>query len=158
MILQLLIAWFATRLYRHQDPVIAYLPEEKRILKTKLQGRQIHLSDTERRRLAMLAHPIDRKRLQGIVTIATADTLQHWYRRFVVQTTDPNQHGKQPGRLRVAAEIEQLVVRMANESSCWGYRRIQGALSNVGYHIDKITVRNIRRTLLTPRLYEAKRA
>jgi hypothetical protein len=29
-------------------------------------------------------------------------------------------------------EIEQLVVHMATENPRWGYRRIQGALSNLG--------------------------
>jgi putative transposase len=45
----------------------------------------------------------------------------------------------------VAEEIEQLVVRMAEENAPWGYRRIQGALANLGHHIDAITVRNILR-------------
>jgi transposase InsO family protein len=34
---------------------------------------------------------------------------------------------------------------MAEENSTWGYRRIQGALANLGHTIDKITVRNILR-------------
>jgi hypothetical protein len=42
-------------------------------------------------------------------------------------------------------EIEQLVVCMATENPRWGYRRIQGALSNLGYSIDTTTVRNILR-------------
>jgi putative transposase len=32
---------------------------------------------------------------------------------------------------------------MAKENPTWSYRRIQGALANLGHHIDKITVRNI---------------
>src|SRR4051794_24673604 len=32
-----------------------------------------------------------------------------------------------PGRPVTAAEIEQLVVRMAEDNRGWGYRRIQGA-------------------------------
>jgi transposase InsO family protein len=51
----------------------------------------------------------------------------------------------------VAEEIEHLVVRMAGENPTWGYRRIQGALANLGHHIDAITVRNIlRRHYLEP--------
>jgi hypothetical protein len=143
MLLPFLIAWVATRINRHQDHVIWYLREENRILKAKLKGKRMQLTDTERRRLAVLAHPIDRKRLKEIVTIATVDTLQRWYRRLVIQTIAPNAHGKSPGRPRVDQEIERLAVRMVHENPRWGYRRIQGALSNLGHHIDNTTVRNI---------------
>src|SRR5262249_40934405 len=49
------------------------------------------------------------------------------------------------GRPRVAEEIEQLVVQMAEDNPTWGYRRIQGALANLGHHIHKLTVRTILR-------------
>ena len=37
------------------------------------------------------------------------------------------------------------MVQMAEENPRWGYRRIQGALANLGHRIDKLTVRNILR-------------
>src|SRR5262249_44604544 len=48
-------------------------------------------------------------------------------------------------RPRVSDEIEALVLQMANDNPTWGYRRIQGALANIGHYLDKITVRNILR-------------
>ena len=46
---------------------------------------------------------------------------------------------------------------MAEENATWGYRRIQGALANLGHRIDKITVRNIlRRHHLEPAPYRRK--
>jgi hypothetical protein len=145
MFLHALIAMLACGIHRHQEHVITYLREENCLLKAQLKGRRLILTDTERRRLAVLAHPLDRKRLKAVATIATAETLQHWYRRLVDQAVEHTIRGKTPGRPRVATEIEALVVRMAEENASWGYRRIQGALANVGYHIDKITVRNILR-------------
>jgi transposase InsO family protein len=86
-----------------------------------------------------------RTRLKEIATIATPDTLLRWYQRLIAQKFDGSMQRRQPGRPRVAEEVEQLVMRMAEENPTWGYRRIQGALANLGQKIDKITVRNILR-------------
>ena len=151
MILPVLIATLACRINRHQAHVIRYLREENRIRKAKLKGKRISLTDTDRRRLAVLAHPIERKQLKDLSTIATPDTLRRWHRRLVVQAPSRLPKGKPLGRPRVATEIKQLVMRMATENPCWGYRRIQGALSNLGYHIHNTTVRNIlRRSNIDP--------
>src|ERR671933_904001 len=145
MILHVLIAMVAGWLQRHQQQVITYLQEENRILKAHLGGRRLRLSDTDRRRLAALAHPLGRQRLKKVATLVTPETLLRWYKRLIAQKFDGSTHHRQLGRPRVAEEIEQLVVRMAEENASWGYRRIQGALANLGYRIDKLTVRNILR-------------
>jgi putative transposase len=89
--------------------------------------------------------------VQEVATIATPETLLRWYRRLIAQKFDGSHHRRHLGRPRVIEEIEQLVVRMAEENPTWGYRRIQGALANLGHHIDAITVRNIlRRHYLEP--------
>jgi putative transposase len=145
MILHMLIAMVAGWVQRHQQQVITYLQEENRILKAQLGGRRLCLTDTERRRLAALAHPLGRARLKAVATLATPDTLLRWYTRLIAQKFDGSTQRRQLGRPRVAEEIEQLVVRMAEENPTWGYRRIQGALANLGHHIDKLTVHNILR-------------
>ena len=43
----------------------------------------------------------------------------------------------------VAAEIRQLVVRMATDNRDWGYTRIHGALANVGHDIGRGTIATI---------------
>lgn len=43
----------------------------------------------------------------------------------------------------VDQEVEDLVVRMAQENRTWGYDRIEGALANLGYTISDQTVGNI---------------
>jgi homeodomain-containing protein len=145
MILHVLIATVAGWINRHQQHVIAYLQEENRVLKAKLPAGRLRLSDTERRRLAALAYPLGRQRLKQLATLATPDTLMRWYKRLIADKFDGSQKRKELGRPRVSEEIEQLVIRMAEENRTWGYRRIQGALANLGHHIDKLTVRNILR-------------
>jgi hypothetical protein len=44
---------------------------------------------------------------------------------------------------RQQEEIEKLVVRLANENHTWGYRRIQGALANLGHDIGRGTIAEI---------------
>src|SRR6266436_6828599 len=130
---------------RHQQHVITYLKEENRILTSKLSRGRLRLNDTERRRLAKLAHPVGRKQLKDTATIATPDTLMRWYKRLIAAKFDGSLKRKERGRPLVDEEIAQLVMRMAQENPTWGYRRIQGALANLGHRIDKLTVRNILR-------------
>jgi transposase InsO family protein len=145
MILQVLIAMIAGWINRHQQQVIDYLLEENRTLHAKRGGKRIRFTDAERRRLAALAFPIGRKRLQSLATLATPDTLMRWYNQLVAQKFDGSQKRNKLRRPRVSDEIEALVLQMANDNPTWGYRRIQGSLANLGHRVDKITVRNILR-------------
>jgi len=70
---------------RRQQQVISYLIEENRILKAQLGNRRLRLTDTDRRRLAALAHPLSRERLKEMATIATPATLMRWYKRLIAQ-------------------------------------------------------------------------
>src|SRR5207244_11717056 len=88
MILQVLIPMVAGWLQRHQQQVITYRLEENRVLKAQLRGRRLRLTDTERRRLATLAHPLRRKRLKAVATLVTPETLLRWYQRLISQKFD----------------------------------------------------------------------
>ena len=118
-------------LYQRQLQVIDYLREENRVLREQLGGRRPRLNDNQRRRLAAKAKGLGRKIL---ATIVTPETLLAWHRKLIAQKYDGS--GKRgSGRPRTAEETENLVVRMAEENRDWGYRRIQGALSNLGHEI-----------------------
>jgi homeodomain-containing protein len=81
----------------------------------------------------------------AVATLVTPETLLRWYQRLIAQKFDGSRHRRRLGRPCVAEEVEQLATRMAEENPGWGYRRIQGALANLGHKIDKLTVRNILR-------------
>ena len=92
----------------------------------------LRFTDDQRRRLATKAKGLGRKLLAELATIVTPETLLAWHRKLIAQKYDGS--GKRgPGRPRAADEIEALVTRMAEENRDWGYRRIQGALSNLGH-------------------------
>ena len=93
--------------------------------------------------LDRLNHHLFQPLLYQIATIATPDTLIRCYHRLIAQKFDGSPHRRPLGRPRVIEEIEPLGVHMAEKNATWGYRRIQGALANLGHPIDAITVRNI---------------
>src|SRR5712675_2304292 len=127
---------------QHQLQIIDYLREENRVLREQLGGRRLRLSDDQRRRLAARAKGLGRKLLAKLATIVTPETLLAWHRKLVAQKYDGS--GKRgPGRPRAADQIETLAVRMAEENRDWGYRRIQGALSNLGHEIARSTIAGI---------------
>ena len=125
---------------QRQLQVIDYLREENHVLREQLGGRRLRLNDDQRRRLAAKAKGLGRKLLAEVATIVTPETLLAWHRKLIAQKYDGS--GKRaPGRPRTADEIEAVVIRMAEENRDWGYRRIQGALSNLGYHFTHAAAR-----------------
>ena len=130
---------------QHQQHVIHYLKEENRVLGKQIGNRRMRFSDDQRRRLAASAEALGRKPLQEIATIVTPETLLAWHRKLIAQKYDGSAN-RGPGRPRTAAEIAALVTRMATENRSWGYRRIQGALSNLGHLLAFKTIANILKT------------
>jgi putative transposase len=122
--------------------IIDYLTEENRVLKQQLGGRRLRLTDDQRRRLASKARQLGRKMLQDVVTIVTPGTLLRWQRKLIANKYDGSQR-RGPGRPRIMGEIRSLIVRMAQGNRDWGYRRIQGALSNLGYTVARGTIANV---------------
>jgi hypothetical protein len=124
---------------QQQLQLIDYLREENRVLREQLGKRRLRFNDDQRRRLAAKAKGLGRKLLREVATIVTPETLLAWHRRLIAQKYDGS--GKRGcGRPRKSAEIEDLVVRMAKENRSWGYRRIQGALSNLGHAVGRGTI------------------
>ena len=140
--LQFLMVLFAGWFNRYQCDVIEYLEEENRILREQLGRKRLLFSDRQRRRLAAKAKPIGRKGLFKIRTLVTPDTLLRWYRTLIAKKYDGT-ITRSPGRPKTAAELEQLIVRIARENSSWGYTRLQGALYNLGHDIGRNTVKRI---------------
>jgi putative transposase len=127
---------------QRQLQVIDYLREENRVLREQLGARRLRLKDDQRRRLATKAKGLARKILAEVATIVTPDTLLAWHRKLIAQKYDGS--GKRGlGRPRTAREIAAVVVRIAEENRDWGYRRIQGALSNLGHEINRSTISEI---------------
>jgi hypothetical protein len=120
----------------------AYLAAENRILRQQFQGR-VPLTDAERTTLAVLGQQLGKSVLKEIATVAQPETILVWHRKLVTRPCDGTQPHTAIGRPRIDKALEDLVVRMARENRSWGYDRIVGALTNLGYRISDQTVGNI---------------
>jgi len=119
-----------------------YLVTENRILRNQLKER-IRLSDGERKALAMIGQKLGKQVLKEVATIVKPDTILGWHRKLIAQKFDGSQHRTSPGRPRIGKELEDLIVRMAQDNRSWGYDRIVGALANLGYTVSDQTVGNV---------------
>jgi transposase InsO family protein len=127
---------------QRQQQVIEYLLTENRVLREQIGNRRMRFSDDQRCRLAAKAKKLGRKILAQVGTIVTPATLLAWHRKLIAQKYDGSAN-RNPGRPRTLREISDLVIRMAEENRTWGYRRIQGAIANLGHMLAHTTIANI---------------
>jgi transposase InsO family protein len=119
-----------------------YLLTENRLLRQQVTGR-VRLTDGERKTLAEIGKRLGKQALAEVATIVKPETILAWHRQLITKKFDGSQHRRCPGRPKIDAEIEALVVRLAQENRSWGYDRIAGALVHLGYTISDQTVANI---------------
>lgn len=95
-----------------------YLVTENRLLRKQIPG-CVRLSDGDRKTLAEIGKKLGRQALAEIATIVTPGTVLAWHRKLVAQKFDGSAQRKAPGRPPIDAELETLVVRMAQENRSW---------------------------------------
>ena len=139
---QVVVIAIAGWMNQHQHHVIEYLLEDNRVLREQSGSRRMRFNDDQRRRLAVKAKTLGRKLLARVATIVTPETLFAWHRKLIAEKYDGSAC-RMPGRPRTMAEVEALVVRIAEENRNWGYRRIQGALANLGHVLAHNTIAKI---------------
>src|SRR5262249_11389923 len=137
-----LVVSMAGWLNQKQQQLIDYLAEENRVLREQIGCRRLRFTDDQRRRLAAKAKKLGRKILAQVATIVTPQTLLAWHRKLIAQKYDGSTY-RTAGRPLTSTGISDLVIRIAEENGGWGYRRIQGALSNLGHEIARTTIANI---------------
>jgi len=119
-----------------------YLVTENRILRNQIKGR-VMLSDPERLSLARMAKQLSHKALAEVAQIVRPETLLAWHRRLIAKKCDGSKQRSavEPGS--TARELETLILRLAQENRAWGYRRIVGAVNNLGHQVSHQTVANV---------------
>jgi hypothetical protein len=63
------------------------------------------------------------------------DRVLRWHRNLLARRHANVSRPKRPGRPRTLRSIRILVLRLARENPCWGYRRVHGELLVVGVKV-----------------------
>jgi putative transposase len=138
-LLVILTGWLQYR----QQQIIEFQNDQIASLLQQLGNKRILLTDDQRRLLAVKGKSLGRKTLRELTTIVTPDTILRWHRELIARKWDYTAQRKTHGRPRLRQVIVDFILRFARENPTWGYDRIQGALTNVGYHITDTTVGNV---------------
>jgi transposase InsO family protein len=73
------------------------------------------------------------------------ETILGWHRKLIARRFDGSKKRTSVGRPATGQTIEDLVLQVTQENRSRGYRRIVGALSNLGHEISHQTVANVLR-------------
>lgn len=82
-------------------------------------GTRLRFNDQQRRRLAFKVKSICRKALSRFASIVTPNMLLAWHRRLIAHKYDFSSK-RNPGRLLIAPDLREPVLKMAREHRSWG--------------------------------------
>ena len=130
--------WLAllARSDRAKDAEILLLRHQVAVLQR--QVRTPRLSWADRAVLSALARLLPGGHRRHLRLIVSPRTMLRWHADLVRRRWAYPRHT--PGRPRTAQALRALVLEMARDNPAWGYRRIHGELTGLGYKLAPLTV------------------
>jgi putative transposase len=138
-VLALVVLRFRSREFKELEIVV--LRHELEILRRQT-GRP-RLRPADRAFLAAAGRVLPRCRWGSL--FVTPDTLMRWHRQLVARRWTCSH--RSVGRPPIAREIRELVLRLARENPTWGYQRIAGEMTGLGFTVSATTVGGLIRTV-----------
>jgi putative transposase len=127
------------------DKDIEILALRHQLLVLQRQVAKPTFTHTDRAILAGLLHHLPMEKLRRLLLLVRPDTVLRWHRDLLKRrhavTCVPSRRGRPP----TVRSIHALVLRLARETSSWGYRRIHGELAALGISVAASTVWEILR-------------
>ena len=133
-----MFGWLAllARSDRAKDAEILILRHQVAVLQRQVKAPRLSWAD--RAVLAVLARMLPHGYLRDLRLIISPRTLLRWHADLVRRHWSYPRRG--PGRPRTAPSVRALVLEMARDNPGWGYRRIHGELTGLGYRLAPSTV------------------
>jgi putative transposase len=132
-LLELVMVW--CRSEREKEIEILLLRHQLRVLERQVA--RPAPTQADRALLAAFSRVLPRQAWRRSLFV-TPTTLLRWHRELVARRwTYPR---RRRGRPPTAAEVRELVLRLARENPSWGYRRVQGELVGLGVKLAASTV------------------
>jgi hypothetical protein len=143
--LQFIIAMVAHALNERMARRVEYLQEEVRALREALAtatGKaRISFTPEQRQRLAIKGKALTPGEREACCQIVRPATILAWFRQLAAKKYDSK--ARRAGRLRKAADIRELVLKLAHANPGWGYTKIRDALRGLKIEIGRTTVANM---------------
>jgi putative transposase len=125
---------------RDKDVEILALRHQITVLERQLGNARPRFCRGDRAFLAALLHRLPRDVLGRFRLLVRPDTVLRWHRDLLARRHAARSRPGRPGRPRTVRSIRLLVLRLARENPCWGYRRIHGELLVLGTKVAASTV------------------
>ena len=141
------LIWLSRRANHDKDLEILLLRQQLRILQ-RTQPRAPRISRWEKLTLVVLAGKLTgltatvRAHLAQVVLLFKPETLLKWHRALVRRKWTFTTKAL-VGRPPTSPDLEALILRLAKENPTWGYGKIEGELSKLGYDIGRSTIRDV---------------
>ena len=110
------------------------------LLERQLGKARPRLLPSDRAFLAALLHRLPRDVLGRFRLLIRPDTVLRWHRDLLARRHAARSRPRRPGLPRTIRSIRLLVLRLARENPCWGYRRIHGELLVLSVKVAASTV------------------
>ena len=126
-----------------KDAEILALRHQIMVLQRQLGERKPRFEPSDRAFLAALLLPMNA--LRQVRLLVRPDTVLRWHRNLFARRHAIASRPNRPGRPRTLRSIRALVLRLARDNPCWGYRRVHGELLVLGVKVAASTVWEILR-------------
>jgi putative transposase len=155
------LARLLMRTEQRKEVEILLLRRQLAILQ-RTHARSVRLTRWEKLTLAVLTTRLirlcggTRARLDACLLLVNPDTVLRWH-RDPVRRKWTFRCKRRAGRPATSSDVVDLILRLAQENSRWGYSRIHGELAKLSFTVGRSTIRDILKRRHVPPAPERER-